>query len=153
MIICDSHAHLNHQGVFDRDRQAVLERAWQAGVGLILNVATGLQDACPTVREAERHPALLAAVGIHPHEAGQLDDTAMETLERLSRSPEVVAWGEIGLDFHYLHAPVPVQEHAFARQLQMAARLRLPVSVHTRVADEATLRLLRTHLGPAMGVI
>jgi TatD DNase family protein len=152
-MICDSHAHLNHGDAYEADRDEVLERARQAGVACILNVSTSPVDAPLTVDLASREEDVLAAVGIHPHEAEQADDPALEALRRLAPRPEVVAWGEIGLDYHYMNAPRPVQREAFARQLELASELGLPVSVHSREADADTVEILRRHAGAPGGVI
>jgi TatD DNase family protein len=152
-MICDSHAHLNHGQAFAEDRQAVLHRARRAGVTCILNVSTNPVDAPLTVELASREPDVLAAVGIHPHEAELAGDAALAGLRNLAASPSVVAWGEIGLDYHYMNAPQAAQREAFARQLEIAAALDLPVSVHTREADTETVEILRQHAGAPGGVI
>ena len=152
-MICDSHAHLNHGEAFDQDRAEVLGRARAAGVDLILNVATSPADARPTVDLARSHEGVLAAVGIHPHEAGLATDQALAALAELATEPCVVAWGEIGLDYHYMHAEREVQRGAFERQLRMAADLGLPVSVHTRKAEADTVEILSRAAGPRRGVI
>ena len=152
-MICDSHAHLNHGDVFDDDREAVIDRASRGGVTRILNVATSPADAAATVDLAIRHDFVFAAVGIHPHEAGTATEVALLDIEELAKNPRVVAWGEIGLDYHYLHSPREVQIAALARQLEIAGRLDLPVSLHTREADADTVSLIGAHAGPARGVI
>ena len=152
-MICDSHAHLNHDDAFQDDREQVLLRAREAGVDCILNVATRPDDAAATVEIARRHPQVLAAVGIHPHEAALATPAALDDLERLSRDATVVAWGEIGLDYHYMNAPRDVQCAAFASQLQRAAARDLPVSVHNRDSDQDLLDLIQRHAGPRRGVI
>ncbi len=96
---------------------------------------------------------MLAAVGVHPHEASRLTAGALSRLETLARQPRVVAWGEIGLDYHYLHASRETQQQALRLQLEAATRADLPVSVHSREADEDLVALLRAHAGPRRGVI
>lgn len=152
-MICDSHAHLNHGDVFTEDREQVLERAREAGVDCILNVATRPDDAAATVEVARQHPQVLAAVGIHPHEAVLATPAALDDLEQLSLDPRVVAWGEIGLDYHYMNAPRDIQCAAFASQLQRAAACNLPVSVHNRDSDEDLVNLINRHAGSRRGVI
>lgn len=152
-MICDSHAHLNHGDSYDQDLEQVLARAGEAGVNCILNVATRPDDALTTVEIARRHRQVLAAVGIHPHEAGLATETALDDLEKLAADPQVVAWGEIGLDYHYMNAPRQVQCAAFASQLERAATCDLPVSVHNRDSDADLLALLTRHAGPRRGVI
>ena len=152
-MICDSHAHLHHAAAFDADRDAVLSRARAAGVGVILNVATTPEDAGPVVALAGREPDLFAAVGVHPHESEQATPEAIADLATLAAAPRVVAWGEIGLDYHYMHATRPTQRQAFIDQLRAAAAARLPVSVHSRAADADTVELIAAHAGAERGVI
>ncbi|MFQ5720356.1 MAG: TatD family hydrolase [Acidobacteriota bacterium] len=152
-MIVDSHAHLNHEEAFDADRDQVVERAREAGVTTILNVATSAADAPATVATARQHDGVWASVGIHPHEATSASDAALDHLEQLASDPRVIAWGEIGLDYHYLHAPKDGQRQALERQLTLAGRLGLPVSVHTREAEEDTVSILRRCTGEARGVI
>jgi TatD DNase family protein len=139
----DSHAHLD-EARFDADLPAVLERARAAGVERILTIAGGAnaEELARAVRLAEAHSHLWAAVGLHPHEARHASDDLMAALEDLARSPRVLAWGEIGLDYHYDHSPRDAQGEAFRRQLQSARALRLPVIIHCREAWEDCLAIL-----------
>ena len=145
-MFVDSHAHIDGEE-FDADREEVLARARAAGVRAILNVGTGdphgghLERA---VAVAEEYEGVYAAVGVHPHDAKLFDEEAERKLLRLLGSSErVVALGEIGLDFHYDNSPREVQREVFARQLRMAREARKPVVIHSREADEETVRILR----------
>jgi TatD DNase family protein len=154
-MFVDSHAHIDG-GEFDADRDEVVARARAAGVSAILNVGTGdprtgsLERA---VRVAESYEHVYAAAGVHPHDARLFDDEAGERLRKLlAVSPRAVAWGEIGLDYHYDHSPRDVQREVFRRQLRLAREAGLPVIIHSREADEDTIRLLaeeRTGAGRA----
>ena len=144
-MFVDSHAHIDGEE-FDADRDEVVERARAAGVAAILNVGTGdphsgsLERA---VRVAERYENVFAAAGVHPHDARLFDDAVGERLrELLAGSPRAVAWGEIGLDYHYDHSPRDVQREVFGRQLRLAREMRLPVIIHSREADEDTVEIL-----------
>jgi TatD DNase family protein len=96
---------------------------------------------------AEKHPEIYVAVGIHPHDAKLFDDAVEERLGNLiTGSTRVVAWGEIGLDYHYDHSPRDVQREVFRRQLKLARELNLPVIIHSREADEDTVSILREEL-------
>ena len=143
MAFTDSHAHLDDPR-FEVDLPAVLERAHAAGVERVLTISGGTNpnELARAVRLAEAHPHILAAVGLHPHEARHANDELLAALEHLARSPRVLAWGEIGLDYHYDHSPREQQREVFRRQLQSARRLRLPVIVHCREAWEDCLALL-----------
>lgn len=145
-MFVDSHAHIDGEE-FDADRDEVVERAREAGVRAILNVGTGdpRTDAfARAVRTAERYDGVYAAVGVHPHDARLYTDEAEQHLRRLiAESTRAIAWGEIGLDYHYDHSPREVQRAVFARQLVTAREMSLPVIIHSREADDDTLRILR----------
>lgn len=135
MDLIDSHAHLDFPQ-FDSDRDAVLERARQAGVSTVLAIGSGpgpekLDAALPF---AEQHDWIYASVGIHPHEARLARDTHFAQLDQLARHPRVIAWGEIGLDYYYDHSPRDVQAAIFRRQLAQARAARLPIVIHCRDA-------------------
>lgn len=140
----DSHAHLEGTE-FDADREAVIQRALDAGVEIIVCVGDGEVAAdshAAAFRIAERYPFIYTTVGVHPHEARLLDDNLYAQLMELSRHPKVIAWGEIGLDYHYDNSPRDVQRDAFRKQLRMAAGRGLPISIHTREAEADTLAIL-----------
>lgn len=131
MTWIDSHAHLT---MFDKDEvEEVLGRAAACGVGGVLVPATSPDDLDVAVRLASDHPgSVVAAAGIHPHDAAALDDTVKRRLERALRRPGVVAVGEIGLDFHYMRSPREDQIAALEWQLDLAVEAGLPVVLHNR---------------------
>lgn len=142
----DSHAHIDGEE-YDADRDEVIARARDAGVVAILNVGTGdphgggLERA---VELAEKHEDIYAAVGTHPHDARLFDEASEPRLLGLVRqSNRVIAWGEIGLDFHYDNSPREVQREVFVRQLRLAREAQLPVIIHSREADDETVDILR----------
>lgn len=137
----DSHAHITGEE-FLPDLEEVLGRAAAAGVAGIVCPGTNVLTSRDAVAAASRHPTVRAAVGIHPHEAGSAAPDAFGEIEALAASPGVVAIGEIGLDYHYDFAPRDVQREAFRRQLEIAARVRLPVVIHSREAEEDTVALV-----------
>jgi TatD DNase family protein len=140
----DSHAHIEGSE-FDADREAVIQRALDAGVETIVCVGDGEVAADSheaAFRIAEEHPFIYTTVGVHPHEARLLDDEMYAKLKDLSQHPKVIAWGEIGLDYHYDNSPREVQREAFKRQLRMARERQLPISIHTREAEADTLAIL-----------
>lgn len=139
----DSHAHLQHDR-FDGDRDTVIARAVEAGIERILVPGWDVASSEAALELSVRHaPLVEAAVGVHPHHAAELDETAWARLELLAVDPTVRAIGEIGLDYHRNLSPPPVQRDAFARQLELAGRHRLPVLVHDRDAhDDVAERLL-----------
>jgi len=111
-------------------------------VEIILDLATRPEEAQRCVDFAAEHPGVYAAIGVHPHEASCWSPEAASELRRLAAVDAVVAIGEIGLDYHYNLSPPDSQREAFAAQLKLATELVLPVSIHSREAEEDTLRLL-----------
>lgn len=145
MILVDSHCHIDGDQ-FDGDRDEVVSRAKQAGVGMLLNVGTGdphSDDFRKAIAVAAKYDNVYASVGVHPHDAKLYDDKAEEHLIELIRSSDkVIAWGEIGLDFYYDHSPRDVQIAVFRRQIRKARELDLPIIVHSRDADDETVEIL-----------
>jgi len=143
-MLVDSHCHLQDRQ-FDDDRDAVLQRARAAGVSAFVVVGTDLESSWRAVDLADSHSDVYATVGVHPHDAKDLDERTVGALERLADSPKVVAVGEIGLDFYRNLSPPEAQREAFRRQLHLARRLSLPVVVHARDADEDTYDTLAAY--------
>ena len=135
MELIDSHAHIDFPQ-FDADREAMLERARAAGVRTLLAIGTGpgpekLDAALPF---AEQHEWIYATVGIHPHEAKEVTPQHFEQLATLAKHSKVIAWGEIGLDYHYDHSPREVQTRVFREQMALAREAKLPIIIHCREA-------------------
>jgi TatD DNase family protein len=145
MILVDSHCHIDG-GAFDEDRDAVVQRAEEAGVAAMLCVGTGdphTGEIDKAVAAAEKYERVFASVGVHPHDAKLYNDEAERRLLDLVKSSEkVIAWGEIGLDFYYDHSPRDVQREVFVRQIEKARELDLPVIIHSRDADDETVEIL-----------
>jgi TatD DNase family protein len=145
-LYIDSHAHIDGPE-YKSDRVEVIQRARDAGVRAILNVGTGDPHSGALERAVElaaRHNDVYAALGTHPHDARLFDDRAEERIQGLIKeSSRVIAWGEIGLDYHYDNSPRDVQRQVFRRQLALARDANLPVIIHTREAEEDTVEILR----------
>ncbi len=144
MSFTDSHAHLDDER-FDADREAVLARAREAGVARILTIAEATRpaDVEKTLLLAAEHDGFLwVAVGVHPHEARHATDELLDELASCASQRRLLAWGEIGLDYHYDHSPRDVQQAVFRKQLQRARGLDLPVVIHCREAWDDGLRIL-----------
>jgi TatD DNase family protein len=146
-MFVDSHAHIDGPE-FDADREEVIERAHAAGISAILNVGTGDPHSGAFERAIElgkSHESIYTAIGTHPHDARFYNDEAEERTKSLIQGGErVVAWGEIGLDFHYDNSPREVQVAVFKRQLRAAGDLNLPVIIHTREAETETIEILKS---------
>ncbi len=144
-MIADSHAHLD-MPQFDADRDDVVRRARAAGVELILTIGTASPDDRSietTLELAEAYDFVHAGVGVHPHDARLADEALWQRMERWSRHPKVVLWGEIGLDYYYDHSPRDAQLEVFRRQLRLAADRGIPVSLHCRDAWPDLVETLR----------
>jgi len=147
-MFVDSHCHIDGPD-YDVDRDEVIARAREAGVTTMLNVGTGDPHSGVferAVAMAEQHSEVYCAIGVHPHDAKLFDETTQRLIDLAKQSSRVVAWGEIGLDYHYDHSPRDVQREVFRRQLGIARELNLPVVIHSRAADEETIEILREEL-------
>jgi TatD DNase family protein len=137
MTLTDTHCHLNFER-FDPDRQAVLERAFQAGVGRILIPGLDLASSRSAVELAHSHPPLYAAVGIHPSETSGFAPASIEELKELAQDPKVKAVGEIGLDYYWETSSHALQQKVLVEQLDLAAELDIPVVIHFREKGDAS---------------
>ncbi|MBM4286818.1 MAG: TatD family deoxyribonuclease [Deltaproteobacteria bacterium] len=140
--LADAHAHLD-MPEYAADQAHVIEQAWRAGVGLIINVGISLKNSRQVIATAEKHPWIFATAGVHPHGAAGVDEDILAGIGELLSHPKVIALGEIGLDFYRHRSPAAVQEHWFRRFLDLAVLHRKPVVIHTRDATAATLGILR----------
>ena len=129
----DSHCHLGADE-FAGDRDEVAARAFAGGVEGLIAIGSGYGVArnARAVALAEADPRVWATVGVHPHEATELDDAGRAEIARLLAHPRVVGVGEAGLDYHYMNSPRAVQRAVFAEQLAWARERALPVSIHVR---------------------
>ena len=148
-MLIDSHAHLDSERYAD-DREAMLRRAWEAGVGTVLSIgigeqAAGMDRALAICREFNGRPEsgagipkLFASAGVYPHNATEIDDAVLAKLDSLLAEPEVIACGEIGLDYYHEGAPHLAQREGLVKQLEIAAARKRPILIHCRPKDGAT---------------
>lgn len=162
-MLFDTHAHLESPR-FDGDPASVIDRARAAGVTRIITCGSDLESSAACVEIARRYSGVYAAAGIHPHEArsvgGSVDsiDTglmgyALDQIRTWAREGEIVAVGEIGLDYHYDFSPRPVQQAVFAAHLELAGELDLPAVLHSRESDADLMRLVDSGLARLRGVL
>lgn len=137
----DSHTHLDDRR-YQQDLDAVLGRAHEAGLEALVTIGCDLSTSRAAVDLAERYSFVYATIGVHPHEARHMTDRWFPDLEGLAKHPKVVAYGEIGLDYHYDHSPRDVQRARFHDQIVLARELGLPLVIHTREAQEDTVSIL-----------
>jgi TatD DNase family protein len=146
MVFTDSHCHLT-----TADADAALARARSAGVRGFVVPGTKLQDAASAIAVAQKHDDVWAAVGFHPHEAKECDDGAFAEIARLATDENVVAIGEAGLDYHYMHSPRETQIAVLERHLELAKRLDKPIIIHNRESTEDMVSILGR--GGARGIL
>ncbi len=149
-MLIDTHTHLD-DARFDADREAVLTRAREAGVGAFVTIGCDLATSRAAVALAEQYPFVYAAIGVHPHEVKHIGDGWYDELRRLAQHPKVVAYGEIGLDYHYNHSAPQEQRHRFREQIGLARELKLPLVIHTREAQVDTITILREERASEVG--
>jgi TatD DNase family protein len=143
-LLVDSHAHLDSPR-YDEDRDQLLVRAWEAGVRAILTIGIGegpetMHQALDLVRHyagRPQTPRLYASAGIYPHESSQATPEALGKLDQLLCEPEVIACGEIGLDYFYVHSPHEEQKTVFRQQMEIAATRRKPILIHCRPSNDS----------------
>ena len=141
-MLADSHAHIDDER-FDADRAEVVARASAAGVSLIVNIGADMPSSARSVALAEQYPGVYAAVGMHPHDAKDMQESDYLQLERWTTHPKVVAIGEIGLDYHYDLSPRPIQQEVLLRQLDLARKTGKPFIIHEREAHADMLDTIR----------
>lgn len=164
-MLIDSHIHLDSER-YTEDREALLRHAWETGVGAMLSIgigeeAAGMDGALKICRQFNSHPEsgkalprLFASAGVYPHNAPEVDEAVLAQLDRLLTEPEVIACGEIGLDYYHEGAPHAVQLEVLTRQLEIAAARKRPILIHCRPKDGATdawehlLEILEAHWRP-----
>lgn len=150
-MLIDIHAHLD---MLETTPEETIRIAREAGVERIITIGTEPPDHAVVLEIAQRHfPVVSCTLGIHPHHGSVWTEEVGRFLEENIGRPEVVAVGEIGLDYHYNQSPPEEQKEAFRRQLDLAARHRMPVQIHTRDADEDTVAILEEFRGRVNGVI
>ncbi|OGW44629.1 MAG: hydrolase TatD [Nitrospirae bacterium RBG_16_43_11] len=143
-MLIDTHCHLTMPD-FEADRSAVIQRAIDAGISHMITIGTDIEDSKRAIALAEGYEFIYAAVGIHPHDARDITDieNVSDTIKKLASKKKVVALGETGLDYHYMHSPAEIQQEHFRLEINLAKSLGLPVIVHSREAKEDTLRILK----------
>jgi TatD DNase family protein len=151
-MLIDSHAHLE-MPEFRRDLEAVIQRAKESCVEYIFTVGTEKKDWMRALEIAHSHPSIYAILGVHPHNAKEIDDQTYPTLRQLCRNEKVKAYGEIGLDFYRNLSPRDVQLKRFREQIELAKELRLPIVVHDREAHQETLEILKSEKADECGGI
>ncbi len=149
-MLIDTHVHLDDPR-YDTDRDAVFQRAEEAGVDTFVTIGCDLSTSTAAVKLAAERDNVYATVGVHPHEVKRIEPHWYSELTQLAQRPKVVAFGEIGLDYHYDHSPREIQRERFREQIAVARSLHLPLVIHTREAQEDTLTILREEQAQEVG--
>jgi TatD DNase family protein len=151
-MLMDSHAHIQTRQ-FDKDRDAVIQAAFDAGVERILVPGIEVETSQSAVELAARYPGrIFAAVGVHPHDATEFTPDALVTLRKLATEPGVVAIGETGLDYYRNLSPHETQKTSLIAQIDLARELDLPIILHNRESHEDMIALLNEHGAGVRGV-
>ncbi len=149
-MFIDTHTHLDDTRYND-DREAMITRAREAGVEAFITIGCDLATSRAAVALADQYPFVYASIGVHPHEVKHIDDGWYGEFHRLAHNKKVVAYGEIGLDYHYNHSSPKEQRERFREQIQFARELGLPVIIHTREAQEDTVAILKEENASEIG--
>lgn len=150
--LIDTHCHLE-MDVFDKDREIVIERAKNTGIEYIINVGSDREGNIQGMQISNDYPEVYTAVGIHPHDANTFDGEIYAEIKNWIKQPKVIAIGEIGLDYHYMHSPKEIQLDAFRKQIAIARDSGLPIIVHSRKAKNDTLQILQEEAPDITGVL
>lgn len=149
-MIFDTHAHYDDEA-FDEDRGILLSSMKSSGIGNIVNIGADMKSSQVSIELANEYDFIYAAVGVHPSEVEELTDEHMDELEKWAALDKVVAIGEIGLDYHYPDTDKALQKKWFVKQLEVAAKAKLPVVIHSRDAAKDTLDIMKEHKADEIG--
>lgn len=141
-MIFESHAHYDDEA-FDEDRDILLQSMQEHGIEAVINVGASLKGVAATVRLMQKYPFVFGAVGVHPDEIGELDETQMIWIRSLCDMEKTVAIGEIGLDYYWNKENHAIQKKWFVRQMDLAKEVHLPIIVHSRDAAKDTLDIMK----------
>ena len=149
-MFTDTHAHYDDDA-FDLDRDELLKSFLENKIDRVITIGCDIKTSKAAVELSNKYSFVYSAVGFHPHDALDFNNENADFLIKLAKENEkVVAWGEIGLDYHYPEPSRKVQQEAFIKQIEIANSLNLPVSIHSRDAMKDTVDILKDH--PCKGV-
>jgi len=151
-MLFDTHAHLNADDFRD-DLEEVIERANNVGVSDIVVVGFDHPTIERTMELVEKYDHIYGCIGWHPVDAIDCTEEELQWIEQLCKHPKIVAYGEIGLDYHWDKSPKDIQQKLFRKQIRLAKKLRLPIAIHTRDAMEDTMTILKEEHAEEVGGI
>ena len=149
-MIFDTHAHYDDEA-FDNDRDELLEKLPEAGIGRVVNIAASPQSIEDCLSLAHKYEHVYCALGIHPEHCAEMTEELLEEIRVKLSEKKVVAVGEIGLDYYWPEPDPEIQRYWFARQLQLAAEEDMPVVVHSREAAADTMRIMKENHAEKVG--
>lgn len=141
-MLIDSHAHLDDES-FDKDRDEIIDDLKNQGVEIVINPGADAQSSVKAISLAKKYDNIYAAVGVHPHDVKDMDDSTIQLLSSLADYDKVVAIGEIGLDYHYDYSPRDLQRKWLIEQIKLAKKLQLPIIIHEREASQDMYNILK----------
>lgn len=149
-MIFDTHTHYDDEA-FDEDREALLKSLPENGIEAVVNIGADIASTKTTLDLTARYPFIYGTAGVHPSSTAELDEEKLEWLRTISKEPQIVAIGEIGLDYYWKEPEHEIQKHWFVRQLDLAREARLPVSIHSRDAAKDTLDIMKGQKAQEIG--
>lgn len=149
-MIFDTHAHYDDEA-FDSDRDALLRGLPEAGIGRVVNIAASPESIDDCLELAHKYDHVYCALGIHPEHCAEMTEDLLEEIREKLRDEKAVAVGEIGLDYYWPEPDPEIQRYWFARQLQLAAEVNMPVVIHSREAAADTMRIMKENHAERIG--
>lgn len=151
-MIIDTHAHYDDEQ-FDEDRESLLAKMKNAGIGIIVNAGSTISSWEKIRKLTKEYPFIYGAVGVHPDEAGTLNEEQMARMSVFLDEEKIVALGEIGLDYYWDKESRDLQKKWFIRQLDLAREKNMPVIIHSREAAADTMETMKRHAAGMKAVI
>ena len=150
LVFVDSHAHLS-DSIYRKDRDGVIKRAEDVGISQIIGIGSDYESCVRTVKIARANPNIYAAVGIHPHDVKKINHGILKKINKFIEDPNVVAIGEIGLDYYRNNSPVKAQKFWFREQIKMAIKSQKPLIIHCRSAFDDVYKILSEEKASKVG--
>lgn len=142
-MLFDSHAHINNESFTEEERQALIAKIEGSSLDYVMDIGFNPESSALAAEHAKMLPWCYAAVGCHPHDTKDMDETQLERIRELAGRPKVQAIGEIGLDFFYDYSDKESQRYWFRRQIRLANELKMPIVIHAREADQEVMDILK----------